>query len=130
MKYIDNPNLELYIEITLKDTYLDLKYYDFKVKWSDKDTRLVGLERKPDGTIVSLSGYDLLLQIMNTIEDCNVRQTKIKVNNDIPLRTNLMIMCNQKEGTKIQASRELAFNPKEASRINNFFRTNTSIEII
>jgi hypothetical protein len=67
---------------------------------------------------------------MNIADDCLLKEITIKVINDDKLRDNLLVLTNAKEGSKINSSKELAYNHKEVSRISQFFRSNTLIKVI
>ena len=128
MKYLKSePTLSLAITIELKDTYLDLNYYKLSVVWSDNDNWIGSIKKNTEGNCITLSSYDLLLHIMNIADDCLLKSISIKVINDNKLKDNLLVLTNAKEGSKINAARELAYNHKEVSRISQFFRSNNLI---
>ena len=128
MKYLKSePTLSLAITIELKDTYLDLNYYKLSVVWSDNDNWIGSIKKNTEGNCITLSSYDLLLHIMNIAADCLLKSISIKVINDNKLKDNLLVLTNAKEGSKINAARELAYNHKEVSRISQFFRSNNLI---
>lgn len=130
MKYLKSePSLSLVIAIELKDTYLDLNYYKLSVVWSDNDSWIGSIKKNTEGTCVTLSSYDILLHIMNIADDCLLKEITIKVLNDNKLKDNLLVLTNAKEGSKINSAKELAYNHKEVSRITQFFRSNTLINI-
>lgn len=131
MKYIQSePNLSLYIRVELKDSYLDLKYYSIITKWSDNDTWSTKIKKNHDGTSLTVSSYDLLMNIMNLAEDCLLKEITIEVINDNKLKDNLLILTDMKEGSKLTSAKELSYNHKEVSRISQFFRNNKLIRII
>jgi hypothetical protein len=128
MKYLKSePTLSLAITIELKDTYLDLNYYKLSVVWSDNDNWIGSIRKNTEGNCITLSSYDLLLHIMNIADDCLLKSISIKVINDNKLKDSLLVLTNAKEGSKINAARELAYNHKEVSRISQFFRSNNLI---
>lgn len=131
MKYLKSePSLSLVVNIELKDTYLDLNYYKLSVVWSDNDSWIGSIKSNTEGNCITLSSYDILLHVMNIADDCLLKEITIKVINDNKLRDNLLVLTNAKEGSKINSSKELAYNHKEVSRISQFFRNNTLIKII
>lgn len=115
--HLKNRDNKILCEINLVDTYLDLRYYDIKITYWDK-------EEFVKKACPSLGYGDALLLILNKIDAMNdTFNITIQVKNDEFLKKHLMNISRQHElkDSVIRSAITICSNVKSANYVRAFF---------
>lgn len=117
----NNEHLTLFIDIDYVDSYLELKYYNMNLQWSDDDDWKP--KNKGSESLATISSSDLMLNLLGTVQLTFCKQITIRVNNDELLKENLKVLTGQSTSKgKAKVLHEMAYNQKERTRLSAFFR--------